>query len=402
MAELLSDSLRPASFRGVRFLVDASRMDGVGRRNQVHEYPQRDNPYVQDMGRSTRDIGFEAFVIGADYISQAENLLGALEEYGAGTLIHPWFGSIKVNVQSCSVAFDNGLGIARFALNFVESGNLEFPRAADSTAALSKTAATSLQAQSQDWFATVFKVAGFVSDVTDKAFIVYGNVLSFMANPVFALASLTGYGSLPGNLLSLKNLMTTPLGLASAFAGLLDLSVVANSGKLSGDAVKLPVVRGIVRMATDPALAVPVATQNDTDTAKQIAANRSAILANTRQLLLMQAVTLSATLDCSVYDDTLAVKNELAAALDAEMLAVDADALYLALLAARQAMWADLTERSRNSARLVTITPPTVLPALVIAYDWHEDAGRDLEIVERNKIKHPGFVPVQPLQVLSV
>jgi prophage DNA circulation protein len=402
MADFLKDKLRPASFRGVPFQVLGSNLDGVGRRLQAHEYPQRDKPYVQDLGRSTREIKFEAFVIGVDYVDKANALLGALEEYGPGTLVHPWFGSVKANALPSGVAFDQGLGLARFTLNFIESGELEFPSSADSTALLSRTAAAGLQTTSTDWFASVFKVAGFVSDVADKATTVYGQVLGFLANPAFALASLTGYSNLPGSLASLQALFGSPLALGGLFAGLLDLSgKAASSGITGSDAVALPVVRGLTRMAVSPALANPATVSQSAKASRQIAKNHPAILGHARQTVLVQAVHLSSFLACTVYDDTLALKNELAAALDAETLLATDDGVYQALMAARAAMWADLTSRSRNSARLVTITPPDVLPALVIAYGWHEDAGRDLEIVARNKVKNPGFVPVQPLRVLS-
>lgn len=401
MAELLKDKLRPASFRGVPFQVESTDLE-TGRRVQVHEYPQRDKPYAQDMGRSTRNIRFDAYVVGLDYVEKANALLGALEEFGSGQLVHPWLGTLRVNVTGCSVAFDRGLGLAKFNLQFVEAGELEFPSSADSTAALSRTAAQGLETTGTDFFTELFVVAGFVSDVADQASIIYGSALSFLANPAFALASLTGYSSLPGNLSSLKALFGNPAGLGSSYAGMLDLSGKARSGTITGrDATALPIVRGLTRMAVDPALDNPAKQVYSTKTTAQVAANHAAILSHTRQLLLVQAVGLSSYLACSIYDDTLALKNELAAALDAETLTATDDNLYQALMAARAAMWNDLTVRSRNSARLTTITPPDVLPALVISYDWHEDAGRDAEIIARNRIRNPGFVPVNPLLVLS-
>lgn len=397
----LQDQLRPASFRGVPFQVDGSDME-TGRRVQVNEYPQKDKPYVQDLGRSTRNLKFDAFVIGADYVAKANALLGALEEFGSGQLIHPWFGTLKVNVTSCSVAFDRGLGHARFSLSFVESGDLEFPTAADSTAELSRTAAQGLEDSSTGWFGGVFKVAGFVQDVSDKALGVYTNVMSALGNPAFALASLTGYGSLLGNLTALQSVFNNPPGLGLAWASLLNLSSMVSDGKIvNSGAVDLPIVRGLIRMVSNPALVQPTIATPATATAAQILTNQKAILANTRHLLLVQAVMLSSYLRADIYDDTLQAKNELAAALDAETLLATNDDVYQALMAARKAMWNDLTVRSRNSARLLTITPPDVLPAVVIAYDQHEDAGRDLEIVARNKLRHPGFVPVMPIRVLS-
>ena len=399
IAPLLSKKLRPASFRKIPFQVDTSTFE-TGRRVQIHEYPQRDKPYAQDMGRATRNIDFDAFVIGADYVEQANALLGALEEYGAGTLVHPWFGSLKVNVLNCRVTFDRNLGQAVFTLSFVEAGELAFPSSASSTQAASRKAAQNLETKSVSRFAQVFKTLNFISRVAESALTVYGKVLSFLANPVFALSSLLGFGTLPGNLSSLSALFGAPISLGWTFAGLLNLS--GKTSTLTGnDNTLVPTVRGLTRMAVDPALAQPTTPTYTTATTAQIHINHSAINANTRQLLLVQCVGLSSYLNCSIYDDTLAVKNELAAAIDAELLLVTDDDLYLALVDARSAMWEDLTARSRDSARLSELIPPDVLPMLALTYDYYEDAGRDLEVVARNKIKNPSFVPVKSLFVLS-
>lgn len=424
MAEILKDKLRSASFRGVPFQVDASGFE-TGRRTQVHEYPQRDKPYSQDMGRSTRHIDFDAFVIGSDYVEKTNAVLGAMEEFGAGALVHPWFGSLNVNVLNCKVAFDRDLGLARLSLSFVEAGELAFPSSASSTAALSRTAAAGLETESVSAFAQAFSVLKQISDAADKALTVYGNVLNFLSNPVFALSSALGFGALPGNINSLFSLFGAPLDLGWNFAGLVNLSNKVYRGQVTStppnstsassvpsnmiardDVTLIPTVRGLTRMATDPILA-HVQTGTGTvyatasPTRRRIIDNQNAINANTRQLLLVQACGLSSYLKCSIYDDILAVKNELAEALDAEALQVTDDTLYQALMTARAAMWLDLTERSRDSARLSAITPDEVTPALTVAYDYYEDAGRDSEIVARNKIHHPGFVPVKPLLVLS-
>lgn len=405
---LLKDKLRPASFRGVPFQVEESGL-GTGRRTQVHEYPQRDKPYAQDNGRATRRIEFAAFVVGADYVEKANALLGALEESGSGMLVHPWLGSMRVSVtEDCHVSFNSGLGVAEFRLSFVESGELTFPSSADSTAALSRIAAGNLESASVFSFADVFSVLGQISYVSTQALSVYSRVLNFLANPVFALASALGFSTLPGNLNSLLSLFGSPLDLGWNFAGFLNVSPLAKSGTLTAastsaaqDAILSPMVRGLTRMANDPILAQPAMTTSTAAVAVRLRQNEKAILAHARQLLLVQAVGLSSYLKCAVYDDVVAVRSELAAALDAEATLATDDDLYQAITAARTAIWRDLTERSRGSARLVTITPPAVLPMLVIAYDYYEEAGRDAEIVARNGIGYPGFVPANPLRVLS-
>jgi prophage DNA circulation protein len=174
----LYEKLRPASFRKIPFLVNGTEFE-TGRRNQIHEYPQRDKPYAQDMGRATRHIEFDAFVIGVDYVEKANMLLGALEEYGPGALIHPWFGALKVNVLTCRVVFDKNLGHAIFSLSFVESGELAFPSSAASTAALSRKAAAKLEKVSVSRFAKVFAVLGKSAVVFVKSGFCPGEYVGF-------------------------------------------------------------------------------------------------------------------------------------------------------------------------------------------------------------------------------
>lgn len=402
MPSPIQDNLRQASFRGIQFQVDSSSFE-TGRRTQVHEYPQRDKPYAQDMGRSARNVEFDAFVIGADYLDKANVLIGAMEAGGSGALVHPWFGTLTVNAISCRVSFDRALGVAKFGLTFVEAGELQFPTAAQSTATLSRGAAVSMEIAAANRFAAVFAVAKKLDSVINQAIAVYGKVLYVLSAPAFALSGMLGFGSLPGNITSITALMGAPLSLAWNVAGLLNQSAKAKSGQLTAsDSTTAPLVRGLVRMATDATLAEPAAQALVIgSSAWQIDQNTRAILALTRQLLLLQAVGLSSYLQCSVYDDAKAVRDELVAAIDAETLWVADDDLYQALIAARSAVFNDLTERSRNSARLTTLTPADVVPMLVLAYDYYEDAGRDLEMVARNKISHPGFVPVAPVWVLS-
>lgn len=411
----LKESLRPASFRKIPFQVESTEFE-TGRRTQVHEYPQRDKPYSQDMGRSARHIEFDAFVIGADYVKQANNLLGALEAGDSGTLVHPWFGTLKVNVDRCRVSFDNGLGIARFSLAFIEAGELSFPNPANSTKALSRAAAEKLESASVGWFGQVVAftgqlkavagkitaIASQISSIIDQGLTIYGQVLQFVSNPVFALSSLLGFGSLPGNINSLAGLFSSPVDLGWSFAGLLNVSSLAKDGTLTAaDVILTNMVRGLTQMSQNTALAAPVIPSFTTATTAQALSNQFAILANTRHLLLVQAVGLSSYLSCSVYDDTVALKNELCAALEAEAAQATDDTLCFALQDARSAVWEDLTTRARDSARLTTIIPDDVMPTLVIAYDYYDDATRDQEIVTRNKISNPNFTPVLPLKVLS-
>ncbi|OWQ33376.1 DNA circularization protein, partial [Pseudomonas sp. DrBHI1] len=128
------DQLHPASFRGVPFHVDNDSMP-AGRRTQTHEYPQRDKPLVEDLGRVTREIKLAAFVIGEDCYFQRDNLLNALDKPGAGELVHPWYGRLTATATVCSVSHERREGgMVRFDLVFVEDGEKGFPAGVPNTA----------------------------------------------------------------------------------------------------------------------------------------------------------------------------------------------------------------------------------------------------------------------------
>lgn len=87
------------SFRGVPFLIEEEQgLDG-GRRIVSHEYPLRDEGLTEDMGKRLRRYQVSCLVIGDDHLAQAEKLIDALEASGAGTLKHPYFGTIEVRVD---------------------------------------------------------------------------------------------------------------------------------------------------------------------------------------------------------------------------------------------------------------------------------------------------------------
>ncbi|APW38961.1 hypothetical protein RD110_18580 [Rhodoferax koreense] len=420
----LSESLQPASFRGVPFYVDAAGVE-VGRRVQVHEYPQRDQPWAEDLGRATRSFTVDAFVVGPGYIADANALIAAAEEEGTGTLVHPWLGTMEVSLRELMrVRFDTAAGRAEVSFSFVEGGELEFPSAQSSTPMLSRMSADSLSFAGASSFASGFAVDGFASFVRDAAALDLNSAFDFIGSlsGVSPLASwASGLGASVG---SLVQQLSTPLDFAQSLMDLFDLSplvaslfgggddvapaysgssAASTAGTANGDpmaAMALAIVGVAGNGGAGGVLNAPVPAATATPARRQQVLNTAAINALVRRALLAQAVGISSHVDATVQADAHTVRSAVCAALDAESLVAD-DTAYNALQAARQAVWADLTARASGGARLVPLTPPQVCSALVIAYDRYEDATRADEIVLRNRLVHPGFVPQKPLQVLS-
>ncbi len=421
MATELALQLLPASLRGVPFhVVDAE--GEFGRRMQVHEYPQRDKPYAEDLGRATRGIRVEALLVGLDYIEQANAFIAAVEAPGPATLVHPWLGTMKVSLRNpARVRFDSGLGRAVVSLDLVEAGELAFPSATVSSQAQSQSAADELAAAAGDGFADTFSIdslPAFVSDTAASQFDAalgalqtLGGALSPLSGWVTQLSSWTEQAvALFGDATALAGSLLDQLDMSDIVAALAGADVsaaptyasaalpVANVGGLGG------LVQAIVGVAgtggAGGTLSAPLLASGLTPARRQQVLNTGAINALVRQAMLAQAVGISSVVDVTVQSDAYAVRDALCRALDLESLGAH-DAVYTALQSARRAVWADLTARASQSARLVSTTPGEVVPALVLAYDLYEDAARADEIAARNRIAHPGFLPPVPLQVLS-
>lgn len=397
------ENLQPASFRGVALQVESDDT-AFGRRVQVHEYPQRDKPYAEDNGRKAREPSLTAFLIGADYMAARDKLLEAVEQSGPGELVHPWYGRMTVTVTECRVTHsrEDG-GMVRVQLAFVESGELAFPAAGNAPGAQTLLAADVLQDAAITDFSKRFSIDNLPEfAVTDAA--------DTLASMLDALdASLRPAGSvLASPVASLKavigSLLPQPTTLAQRLFGLFSKGDAvlksASPGISGGDFAARNFQRAFSTIRARDSFPASVRSVSLTPTRTQIYDNRDALAALTRRALLVQASGMTAAMPLPVYDDAAALRRELLAALDAEASSAD-DTTYGALMGLRAKAHTDISSRLQNSARLKTITPGEVQPALALAYDLYEDSARDGEIIARNRLRHPGFVPAEKLKVLS-
>lgn len=391
-----AQQLRPASFRGVAFSVDAGGVE-AGRRVQVHEYPQRDKPYVEDLGRATRAFSVRALIVGDDYIQRANQLLEVLEQPGAGLLVHPWLGQMQATLsRPARIEFDRQrLGVATLDLEFVESGDLAFPNVQASTQAATRVAADGVVRASVAQASRRFNVVGvsdFVQAAAESQLQGLADSLTASLPDLPALGDVRKFAQAAGEWVAF---VRNPSALAESVAASLSLAdYIASASDLRG------VLGGLLVLARSQPLASPPAPSVSTLSRLQAWRNQVAINGLARQVVLAQAIGASSLVPAQVHDDVISVRDQIVAAIDAETLAAS-DESYQALVAARLAVWRDLTERARGAGRLRTVRPAAPVPALVLAHRLYASADRADEIVARNRVRHPGFVPVRDLLVLS-
>lgn len=142
-------SLLPASFRGVPFAVTDER-GAIGRRGKLHEYPFRDIPYAEDLGRRARRWVVDAFVLGDDAVPQRDALIAACEQKGPGPLIinSAFVGNVQIDPETpieWNLRLDAGRSV-ELRLVFVESGQVLYPTSDADTQAATGNAADDARA----------------------------------------------------------------------------------------------------------------------------------------------------------------------------------------------------------------------------------------------------------------
>ena len=127
------DGLLPAAYKGCEFHVEASTVDS-GRRLVVHEFPKREKPYAEDMGRRAIGAGVRAYCISfmsdtrfplyrRDYRIARDLLRNALDAGGPGRLQLPGIPAIIVACDRYRLVEEQRLGgYCTFDIQFVEQG----------------------------------------------------------------------------------------------------------------------------------------------------------------------------------------------------------------------------------------------------------------------------------------
>lgn len=411
------DRKQGASFRGVPFWLDTDSVN-VGRRTQLHEFPQRDQPFVEDLGRRTREYKFTGFVVGDDCLSQRDRLLTALDTPGPGELVHPWFGRLTVTAGDCEVSHArNEMGVVRFSMVFID-GMLAFPVQSPNTRRLLAAQAPSLLGSIKDRFnaamAPVDLARQRASAVRSAVSGALGFALKFL-QPASTLGTdinglvsslMNGPGSFADSLLSGIS------GLARSFGG------YGSSGSFSDSSAKATAVADLSASAPatdDPAVAV---IQVAVIALVQDAALLDLLLDMAEvPVAVGQGVSAPAALDVQlaqqgstvaagtagettvpVADDVLVVRDAISEALWA--VAGESPPEHFGTLSeARLALDRHLTEVARSGVGLRVYAPAETVSSLVLAHALYGDALRSGEIVARNRVRHPGFVPATELQV---
>ncbi|WP_395391498.1 DNA circularization N-terminal domain-containing protein [Novosphingobium sp. BL-8A] len=424
--------LLPASFRGVPFAVTESDTLG-GRRIALHQYPGRDKPWAEDMGRAPRRFRLRGFILDGDVQLgglpvelQRATLISAIEKKGAGTLTHPTLGIMSVVVERASIS--EGLGANSYSdieLEFVESGEQTFPTSS-ALSTLNSVAAKALKiAAKVEGIAAIASAVtrgGLVADLV-KAADSWANAVGeavYDATAVFRISSnLSGnfgrYSADANSGLSGSN--ASPYAAGTTVADIVPIAsanrtaVIENAAALvvtveqadladAGDVVDAVevMIASLVTSCASPADAIRLLLDLMAFQVEGITSDLVTSLSDIVVRSLAAALTsVAATYQPQSADDAAARISMIAPALENLMIkAADAraDESAAALRQCRGAIVTDLRNRGGTLARMRTFQLSASLPALTLAQNLYADATRSDQLVTQANPRHPLFMPV--------
>ncbi|HGJ5880535.1 MAG TPA: DNA circularization protein [Arsenophonus nasoniae] len=418
------DRLQQASFRGVPFQVENDE-GTFGRRVQVHEYPNRDKPYTEDLGRATRRFTINAYLIGDDFFEARDRLIVAIDTAGVGTLVHPYYGEIKVCIDGeVRVSHSGREGrMCRVSFNVVEAGELSFPTSGIATSQTLISSNSALNDRIGEAFSD-FGLKGLPdfaqSGVLERTKSIIGNVTKTFDTIDSGIS--TASHLLQGDISAILKPSSSGKGLVEAIqrmwrsgrrtsqnASTLAQQIKAISGitmdnnlaprgvwKSDRPSVKTERIKSNQIAAIFRTTAIHEATSRLTQLPSPKTTTQPSHPALQKQEKNNESITSVTSVTWEVLVSMREILNQ---SIDREQTLTSDDQLFLALQQVKTDVNRDIATRLAQVEKTITRTPDTVQPALVLAANWYDNAARESDITSRNTIKHSGFIPVQPLRV---
>jgi prophage DNA circulation protein len=430
---LLQGGILPASYRGAPFAVFTSDVGG-GRRVALHQYPGRDDPWAEDMGRAARHWRFRGFIVDGDVVFaggpiqlQRALLLAVLESSGPGLLIHPTLGAVQAVVIGFTLG--EGTDASRYStleVEFLESGKQQYPSLLTSSQGLLSSSNLCIAALAADGVRAIALAAS--SGDRREALATTANL---WANDVVALSgdatAMTGLASqLPGNFgryatggnSGVSGAQRTAYSSSTMLSDLVEVAAVQRA-IVSGCAIEVQsaiattnlgyapdvaasvvaLVAALTAACADPADALRlleslIAFQADWPAASVgISVGFSAMM---RRAACVSLAAAAAQYQPTSSDDAAAKISQIGAIIgnEAEIAAnAGENESFRALRALRGVVVDDLRSRGATLPQVKLFSPGESVPSLALAQRYYRDASRADQLVVQAQPVHPLFMP---------
>lgn len=382
------DRLRPASFRGVPFFIETSQFT-TGRRIQLHEFPDRDEPFPEDLGKNTRTFRVEGHILG-DYWDVKDQLIEACEQEGPGELIHPYYGTRQVQVGPVSFDEDTLEGqFLKVTFLFYESGDNRFPKAIDDKQVALENDADAALAAAKDDFDESFSVLGFAGFVVDTARSAVENAAdAFEEATAGIVQTAEQIADLAFSIRNLKaevnDLLQSPQLLSQRLLDSLSLMEEA----LGVPEGKLQAHSTLFQFAGNP-------TENFIETTPsriQQKNNEDVINNFIRRAALIKGTIQAAEVEYDSAQAATRQREELVDLIENQAINATDDNVFKTLGDLNAQLVEVLPDVDAELPNIKTVELNASTHSLALAYDLFENSEAEQDIIDRNGIRHPGFI----------
>lgn len=394
------EQLLPASYAGVGFGVHSAFYES-GRRGEVHSFPQRDEPFIEDLGRIPEEYEIVGFLVGDDALQRKRALMRVATTrspsapFKIGRLLrHPYLGDVRAFPLGLRIreTWDDGR-VVRFTLRLVKTADVPQP-----------TKVTSAEAGADEEAAALADSAGDVAEseiVTTGPQRIRDTFAAGLAKLGAKLQSLDVFGGeaqevaiLAGQIVALVNeandLARAPATAVATVRAALDAILLSASQASKAFSAYENLFGFQVESAGGAGATGLAAAANATaleDLVHRIAAAGS-VRAGVRRTYASRPDARNAR------DRALGLLDDLAESSSGEV--------SRAVSKLRVAAHKGIPPDGSKLPELRTVTLKAETPALVLAWRLYGDATRADEIQERNGVAHGGFLPaLEPLEVLE-
>lgn len=376
--------LRPASYRGARFLIGDVSTDG-GRKQVVHEFPNSNRREIDDLGLLNKTYSITGLVTTS---AARDSLIRALDGDGLGELIHPVFGTLNVSSQPYTVTeTTRELGVIRFQMSFIQTEPQLFPVSSPAKQAEISSQASSVISAINDEIAERFEVEGIAnfdsaqSKLLAVADAVLGQSFSTAVDQgvvsIFSKAVAVYTGGINQNIFDPQTLALTFTGMFNEF------------GLLSSDAqTMLNLTIGLIDFGdndepTPTTTAVRIQREN----------NRQLVNSATRFNAMAQSYDNAVNIDFISAVDLEATEQQLEEAYQAVINDNNlTDATNELLIDLRTSVQSFLDEATTAAFKVALITDVNEQPASILTYSYYGSTDNTEDIVTLNGIVNTSFV----------
>ncbi|MBI4209533.1 MAG: DNA circularization N-terminal domain-containing protein [Deltaproteobacteria bacterium] len=395
---------RRAYFRGVPFYVETSELT-TGRRVVQHEFPDQDIPYAEDLGKKGQVFQITGYVLGEDYFNTRDALIRACEKEGPGTLIHPYLGIKKVQCESLNLREDRREGrIATFQLSFLEAGENRFPSAIKNIFSEILDQFREVITDVEAFFIDGLDLVNLPAFVFDSAKQTVDSITTLFEEALQTVKSPSDKDKVAEVTYKLERFKSQSEGMLQGSPQLFESfsEVIEALGDLSTENTEslemyLTLAQGINEVEEE----LPEIFEK-TSTRSKEKKNRDILLSTARVLFAVNAAQKFIDSDFRSLEEAQEKREEIQSILIEEAEESKNDSLYQSLSQLHASLTEVFPQTSQELSRIIEYTPPVTMPSLVIIYDLFQDPELEQDLLDRNKIIHPGFIPGgESLEVLN-